>query len=84
MARLITTTVYAKDSTVFASPSTMALNCDFFVNVQNASLKSKMSVPAASGSINTSIITNEPMNNSGERHDYLIAETLSAIVTASA
>lgn len=84
MARLISTTVYAKDSTVFASPSTMALNCDFFVNVQNASLSNKQSVPAASGSINTSIITNEPIENSADRHLYLISETLAAIVTASA
>lgn len=84
MARLVLATVYSKDSTTFASASPMALNADYFINVQNASLKVKQSNPAASGSINSYIITNEPIDNSAERHDYLIGETIATLITASA
>ncbi len=83
MARIIPVTAYARDTTQFSSASPMGLNVVDFVRVTNATTSQKKSVPSASGSINTAIVTNEPTDNSSENHDYLVAETLAALVTAS-
>lgn len=78
-------TVYMVDSTQYASPSTMLIpSGENIIVAQNASLAFKKSYPSASGSINSRIVTNTDMNNDGERHVYGIAETLAALVTASA
>lgn len=84
MARFVQITAYAKDSTQYASASPMLVNADNMVNVTNANLRSKMSVPSASGSINSQYVENDPDNNSGARHTYLIGETLGTLVTESA
>lgn len=84
MARLISITAYTRDSDAYSSASPMALNANDFVRVTNATMGQKKSNPAASGSINTAIVTNEPTQNARESHDYLISETLAALVTASA
>ncbi len=84
MARLISITAYAADSTVYSSASPMLIGADQIIVVQNATLAAKKSVPAASGSINSRVVTNTETNNAGERHVYLVGETQATILTASA
>jgi hypothetical protein len=84
MARLISATVYAHDSSVYASASPMAIGTDSIIVVQNASAANKKSNPAASGSINSRIVTNSLLNNEGQQHVYLVGETIATLVTASA
>lgn len=84
MARLILATSYAQGSTVFDSASPMAICADNVIRISNATLSQKQSVPAASGSINSVILTNEPIDNSAQRNDYLVSETVAALITASA
>lgn len=83
MSKLILTTAYAKDSTNYSSASPILLTSESIVRVENASLAMKRSVPAASGSINSVILTNPELNNAGERQTYLVGETLAQLVTAS-
>lgn len=84
MARLLSLTVYAKDSNVYASPSIQAYNADTILYAENASLSQKMKFPAASGSISSVLTSNYDNNNSGERHCLYVGETLATMVTASA
>lgn len=84
MARLLSITAYAEDSTVYASASPMAINCENIKSVINASTGVKKSVPAASGSINSVIKLNTEDDNSGVNHTYLVGESIATLVTASA
>lgn len=84
MARLVLATAYTQGSTVFNSASPMALNCDDFIRVTNATLSQKQSNPSASGSINSAILTSQAVNNSAEEQVYLVNETVAALITASA
>lgn len=83
MARLVTVTAYAVNSTAFESASPMTFPADNIVRISNASLKAKMSVPAASGSINSAFVVDIHQDNSTTQSSYLIAETQATIVTAS-
>jgi|HubBroStandDraft_5_1064220.scaffolds.fasta_scaffold33794_4 hypothetical protein len=84
MARLVSVTAYAKDSTAYSSASPLALNADNIKFVTNASTSLRQKFPAASGSINSVIMVNDESSNAGQDHEYIVAETISALVTASA
>lgn len=83
MGKLISMTVYAKDSTSYASASTQLYNEDTILFAENASLSIKKSVPSASGSINSVLTLNYLSNNEGERHTILIGDVLSTLVSGS-
>lgn len=84
MAKLISLTVYAKDSTAYTSASTQAYNSDAVLYAENASTNIKKSVPSASASINSVITLNYDTNNEGERHTLLVGDVLATIVSGSA
>lgn len=84
MSKLISLTVYQKDSSQFASASVQAYNSDTVLFVENATTNMKKQFPSASGSINSVVTSNYDENNQGVRHTLVVAETLAAIVTASA
>lgn len=85
MARLISVTAYAINSTSFnGAASPMLINADDIVKVTNATLSAKQSVPSASGSINSAIVYNAMYANQNETNSVLVGETLSTLVTASA
>jgi len=84
MARLISLTVFEKDSTALSPSVTYAVPADSIKFALAATTKQKQAVPSASQGINTAVHINELNNNNGENHIYLVNETVAAIVTASA
>lgn len=84
MARLVSLTVYAKDSTAYPSASTQLIAADNIKFAENASAKVKSDFPSASAAINSVVQVNTMMNNQGEDHTLIVGETLGSLVTASA
>lgn len=87
MGRIIPVTVYWKDSAPITNPYTsacvQAFQADDVILVATATTAQKMSVPAASGSINTAITMNYDSNNAGERHVWYVGDSITYIAGAS-
>lgn len=83
MGKLINVTVYAKDSTPYASASPQCVQADSIEFAGNATLAQRQSVPSASSSINTFVKLNYGDENQGQNHVWLINEVYTTLTTNS-
>lgn len=83
MATLISITAFVKDSTTLSPSTNYAIPTEHIKFAVAATANQQHAYPAASQGIITAVHTNEPDNNSGENHVYLVNNTVASIVSAS-
>jgi len=83
MAQLISVSVMSKDSTNLSPSAIYAIPGDQIKFVTAATTNQKKGYPAASQGINTAVHVNDPNNNSGENHIYLVNDLVATIVSGS-